>query len=272
MSLEKHSHIYFPDIRIFGIAIPLISAFNYYLTYSNIKLNGFLLLTFTIDTLQGYMAWWAVRAIILRLDTKLPFENVFLKRIGIQLFLTTVAGMGIIIALTEMVSWIARGRSAHISFYSVDIFIIFIWFLVINGVYIGLWFYRQWQKAEAEKKAMVMVQQGGIRLKSGNSTLLVKFDEIAACFVEGEYVKLIHISGKGYYTEWSLNRLEEQLPSMLFFRINRQCMVHRQIVAGFKRLENGKLELACKTGFSIPVETTISRTKAGAFKGWFLPE
>ncbi len=60
--------MYHPDIRIFLVAIPLISAFNYYLTYPNIHFNGYLLLTFTIDTLQGYLAWWAVRSIILKLD------------------------------------------------------------------------------------------------------------------------------------------------------------------------------------------------------------
>ncbi|NUQ23863.1 MAG: hypothetical protein HUU34_07910 [Saprospiraceae bacterium] len=32
------------DVPLFLILIPFISAFNYYLTYSNIRLNGFLLL------------------------------------------------------------------------------------------------------------------------------------------------------------------------------------------------------------------------------------
>jgi hypothetical protein len=73
MKAHTAKSMYHPDIRIFLLAILLISAFNYYLTYTNIQLNGFLLLTFTIDTLQDYIAWWAVRNIILKLDEKIPY-------------------------------------------------------------------------------------------------------------------------------------------------------------------------------------------------------
>jgi len=263
--------LYHPDIRIFLVAIPLISAFNYYLTYSNIQFNGFLLLTFTIDTVQGYLAWWAVRAIILRLDATLPYTSGLLKRLGMQLVLTLITGMGIIIALTELVSWIARGKPAHISFYSMDVFIISIWFLVINGVYTGIYFYRQWQRAEAERKNEAP-PTGGMHVKTGNTTLLVSFGEMACFYVEGEYVKLITTSAKSYFLDQSLNRLEEKLPATLFFRLNRQCILHRQAISGFKRIENGKLEVQLQNPGNLPLELTISRTKAVAFKVWFLPE
>jgi DNA-binding LytR/AlgR family response regulator len=271
MLKQAHKSIYHPDIRIFLVAIPLISAFNYYLTYTHIQLNGFLLLTFTIDTLQGYLAWWAVRNVILKLDVKLPYTSGLLKRLGIQLILTTLAGIGIIILLTEMVSWIARGKSAHISFYSMDIFIIFIWFLVINGVYTGIYFYRQWQLAESDKK-MKLPTAEGIAVKSGTANLLVKWNDILYCFVEGEYVKLVTTAGKSYFTDLSLNRLEEKLPATDFFRLNRQCILHRQAISGFKRIENGKLDVQLQNPSNFPLELTISRTKAVAFKGWFLPE
>lgn len=41
-----------PDIPLFLLLIPFIAVFNYWLTYSNIKFNWFLLITFTIDTVQ----------------------------------------------------------------------------------------------------------------------------------------------------------------------------------------------------------------------------
>ncbi|WP_373398287.1 hypothetical protein V8V91_00535 [Algoriphagus halophilus] len=56
---------YHPDILLFLWLIPFISAFNYSLTYSNIQWNGFLLMTYTIDTVQGYLAWLCVRWMIL---------------------------------------------------------------------------------------------------------------------------------------------------------------------------------------------------------------
>ena len=77
----KHQNPYHPDVWLFLILIPLISAFNYYLTYTHIQLNWFLLLTFSIDTAQGYVAWWGVRSFIFFLDKKQPFENGPSKRV-----------------------------------------------------------------------------------------------------------------------------------------------------------------------------------------------
>ncbi|HSZ32454.1 MAG TPA: hypothetical protein VK772_04040, partial [Puia sp.] len=72
MNREKNkiSNVY-KDIPLFILVIPVINAINYYLTYSSIHFNAHTLLTFTIDTIQGYMAWWTIRVIVLQLDKKL---------------------------------------------------------------------------------------------------------------------------------------------------------------------------------------------------------
>src|SRR5436853_6706630 len=82
-SMEARSK--YNDVKFFLVAIAFISAFNYYLTWSNIKLNWFLLLTYTIDTAQGWLAWWAVRSMIIYMDKKLPYGDRPLKRILIKL-------------------------------------------------------------------------------------------------------------------------------------------------------------------------------------------
>src|SRR5215468_1199364 len=97
------------DVKFFLVAIAFISAFNYYLTWSNIKFNWFLILTYSIDTIEGWLAWWAMRSIIIYLDKKIPYGDRPLKRIFIQLLATTIAGLSVIIILTELVSWIVRG-------------------------------------------------------------------------------------------------------------------------------------------------------------------
>jgi len=63
------------DVKFFLIAIAFISAFNYYLTWNNIRFNWFLVITYTLDTVQGWLAWWAVRTIIIWLDKKMPYTN-----------------------------------------------------------------------------------------------------------------------------------------------------------------------------------------------------
>ncbi|MBK8657041.1 MAG: hypothetical protein IPN20_24760 [Haliscomenobacter sp.] len=56
ITMRLKNNPYHPDIAIFLVLIPFVSAFNYYLTYTNIRWNGFLALTYTVDTVQGYAA------------------------------------------------------------------------------------------------------------------------------------------------------------------------------------------------------------------------
>jgi hypothetical protein len=132
-------------VPLFVGLIPFISAFSYYLTYPNIKPNGFLLLTFTIDTVQGYAAWWGVRAFILYLDRRWPYGRGLPRRIALQVAGSLVIGLLIISVLTEAVSWVARGRPAPLHFYTRDLFIISTWFFGINGICLGFHCYHQCQ-------------------------------------------------------------------------------------------------------------------------------
>src|SRR5689334_14006261 len=82
----------YDDVRFFLVAIALIAAFNYYLTYTNIRFGWFLIITYSLDTIEGWLAWWAVRSIIIYLDEKMPYGANPLKRIVLQTIITTVTG------------------------------------------------------------------------------------------------------------------------------------------------------------------------------------
>ena len=265
------SRKYRPDVLIFLLLIPLISAFNYYLTYSTIQLNWFLVLTFTIDTTQGYIAWLIVRKIIFRLDRSLPFGPRPLKRILLQVGLTTAAGLSFIILTTELISWIVKGRPAIQEFYTMDVFIIGVWFLVINGIYVGLYFYHTLQDIQREK-AQSLPDFMGLPVKSGNQELLIPRSELAALKIEDEYVLLLSLNGKKYFLDESLDYWEKNLPETEFFRLNRQTLIHRQFVKGFKKLDHGKLEAQIGSTSHFDLELGISRAKAPAFRAWFKPK
>lgn len=268
---DTKKNIYHPDVLLFLMLIPFISAFNYYLTYSNIRFNGFLLLTFSIDTVQGYAAWWAVRKLILLFDQRMPFEEQPIKRITLQVLSTTLLGLFIISASTEAVSWIAKGEPAHQSFYAVDLFIISIWFFVINGIYIGLYYYNLWKKTEERFRQNTRAKSEGLMVRSGKQEIKLNFDSVGGFYVDDEYVVACDLSGKKYYLDQSLDRLENELPEDLFFRLNRQFILHRQQITGFKRADHGKLQVTLRTSELFPSEITVSRIKASAFKGWFRP-
>jgi hypothetical protein len=262
-------HPKYNDVKFFLVAIAFISAFNYYLTWSNIKFNWFLVYTYAIDTFQGWLAWWAVRSIIIYLDKKMPYGSRPLKRILVQLVLTTTAGMSVIIVLTELVSWIARGRPALPNFYFFDIFIIVIWFFVINGIYIGMHYYSEWRESERQRQEEKKLRTGGFTVKQGNQNLLLPFDEILGFYAEEGYTILVTNRNKKYFPDRSLDKIETGLPEELFFRLNRQYIVHRKALTGFKRTGNGKIDVLVNVPEILPASIPVSRTKAGSFKNWF---
>lgn len=266
---SKISNRYHPDVPLFLIIIPLISAFNYYLTYSNIQANWFLLLTFSIDTVTGYLAWWGARAFIFYLDKKQPYEQGPLRRIFFQQIGVMIIGLLIISLLTELSSWIAKGRPAPLHFYTRDLFIISIWFFVINGIYIGLYYYRQWQQLEDRREEENRIISEGFVFKYGKKDLRLNFEELAGFYVESDYIVVSTLDGKKYYLNQSLEKVEKILPASHFFRLNRQFILSRKIISGFKRAENGKIQVQLNGNKNLPAEVPVSRTKAPSFKNWF---
>lgn len=259
------------EVKLFLVLIPVINIFNYYLTYNNIGLTHRTFITFAIDTVEGYAAWSAVHFIILYLDKKFPFdENVF-RRLVVQITTTLLAGMSIIIGLTVIVHYSFKGGPIPIGFFTYDIFIISVWFLVINGIYISLHFYREWQASQLKRAEENKIKLGGLRVKSGKQEIVLDFEEIAGFSVDGEYILCHTLNGKKFLLDQSMEKLEKVLPSLWFFRLNRQFLLHRQIIIGFEKVENGKLNVIIKPSpFSSPIN--VSRTRASEFKHWFQPE
>jgi len=260
------------DVKFFLFAIAFISAFNYYLTWNNIKLNWFLALTYTIDTVEGWLAWWAVRSIVIYLDTRMPYERRPLKRILVQLFLTTIAGLLVIISLTELVSLIVRGHTAPLSFYLFDVFIFVIWFIVINGIYIGLHYYHEWKQSEHHRQEEKKIRVNGYTVKQGKQNLLIPFDEISGFYSEDGYSILLNQQNKKFFPDKSLDKIEKELPEEWFFRLNRQYILHRNAITGFKRTTDGKLDVVIRKLENLPETVQVSRTKAIVFKRWFQPD
>jgi DNA-binding LytR/AlgR family response regulator len=267
-SIEK---VKYDDLIFFLILIPFINALNYYLTYTNIPFNSHTLITFLIDTFDGYAAWWGLRAVIIYLDKRMPYENNPLKRILLQLFFTSVVALAIIIVLTELVNAIAKDTPVPSSFYQYDIFIFLIWFFVLNGIYIGLHYYHEMKQVERLRLEDKKMRKEGFSVKDGRQNLIVPFDAITGFFVEGDYTVLVTTETKKYLIDRSLDKIEQSLPAELYFRLNRQYIIHRDIVKGFTKIENGKLNVLLFSSAYFPEQIQVSRTKAPGFKTWFHP-
>jgi DNA-binding LytR/AlgR family response regulator len=89
-----------------------------------------------------------------------------------------------------------------------------------------------------------------------------------ACFVRDNLNYLFSFSGDKYILDYTtLEEVEELLDPKIFYRANRQSIVHIDAIQSVKPHENQKLTLTLKA--PLKMEQDISREKAPGFKKWF---
>lgn len=89
-----------------------------------------------------------------------------------------------------------------------------------------------------------------------------------ACFVKENLIYLICFTGEKYMLDYpTLEEVEELLDPKIFYRANRQYIIHLNAIQSVKPHENQKLAITLNAPLKIEVD--ISREKAPAFKKWF---
>ena len=89
-----------------------------------------------------------------------------------------------------------------------------------------------------------------------------------ACFVRENLNYLYTFSGEKYILDYTtLEDIEELLDPRIFYRANRQHIIHINAIQSVKPHENQKLTVFVKA--PLKMEVDISREKAPAFKKWF---
>lgn len=82
------------------IGIPVITAFACYLTYDHVEFNGWFIYEILSDTLKIFLVWQVVSFIIASLDNIVPWQQHLVKRLLVQMLVTSIGG---ILALTILV-------------------------------------------------------------------------------------------------------------------------------------------------------------------------
>jgi DNA-binding LytR/AlgR family response regulator len=101
----------------------------------------------------------------------------------------------------------------------------------------------------------------------GRSVSLVALPDIAG-FIKEEIIYLLNTEGKKLITDYrSLDEVEELVDPAIFYRANRQCLVHLPAIESFRTDHTSKLQLKLK---SVKEEVPISKEKAAEFRHWFL--
>ena len=272
---NKKFPVSYPDWWIPVRLIPFAGSVNYYLFYPEVHFNGYFLLTFIADLIQGIAGWYVARRVILWLDVHYSWLVFPIKRLIFQLISTTVVGIGVISLLTEIdYAWLRQRPIEKSGFYSFDLLIIFIWTLVINGIYVSLFFYQLYrEKLRSSTPEAVKTESTGsatsyIIVKLGKQDIRLEWDEMLLFYIEQQTVLLLTTSQKKYVIDFSLDSLETQLDSKRFFRANRQCILTRSAVKSITKEEEGKLLVNLREGTGVLDPIRISRLRAPAFKKW----
>jgi DNA-binding LytR/AlgR family response regulator len=104
-------------------------------------------------------------------------------------------------------------------------------------------------------------------VKQRNNWIPVLTKDIA-CFYRDNLNYLITFSGEKYILDFvTLEEVEELLDPRIFYRANRQSLVHIDAIERIKPHENQKLTLTLKA--PLKMEQDVSREKAPGFKKWF---
>ena len=101
----------------------------------------------------------------------------------------------------------------------------------------------------------------------GRSVTLVPVTDIAM-FIKEELIFLISSEGNKYITDFrSLDEVEELIDPQIFYRANRQHLVHLPCIESYRGDDTGKLTLKLRN-----IKTTdliVSKEKASDFRKWF---
>ncbi|MCW9038066.1 LytTR family DNA-binding domain-containing protein [Altibacter sp.] len=117
----------------------------------------------------------------------------------------------------------------------------------------------------------VSIKDHEITIESGAKMTKLTYENIACFFSENKIVYTVQNDGTILTTDFTLNELEEKINDQLFFRANRQIIIHKDAVDQIEKIENGKLRLRLKAPIKNDAiaEINISRYKRQAFMTWF---
>ena len=103
-------------------------------------------------------------------------------------------------------------------------------------------------------------------VKQGESLLTIKQTEIAYFTTHHEVVFLITQQAKKYVVDYTLEQLAQVLDPAVFYRANRQFIIHMEAIKHIHQYFNSRLKLDLQP--TTTQEVIISKEKVRLFKGW----
>jgi DNA-binding LytR/AlgR family response regulator len=103
-------------------------------------------------------------------------------------------------------------------------------------------------------------------VNEGNVMLTIEVHDIAYFFAEDRFTILVSKKGKQHIVEYTLDKLMQILNPKIFFRINRQFIVHTESIESMVKYSANKLKLILRP--ATKKEVFVSMEKYRDFKTW----
>lgn len=221
---------------------------------------------FPIEGFLSTIVLFILIGIIADLNFRFYKKKYFTKKVTLMtivwFMLTTLGYIAIMyIPVNILLNFIAGGQTA---FYYLLIGLVIT--LLVSFVFIGILYahniYGLYQ---------LSIRDAEITIESGSKTTKLTYENIALFYSENKIVYTVQNDGTTLTTDFTLNELEEKINDQLFFRANRQMIVHKNAVGQVEKIENGKLRIRLKAAIENDAfaEINISRYKRNAFMDWY---
>jgi hypothetical protein len=227
-------------------------------------------LTYNVSIIT--LSLWLLKRWINYLDQRLPYQTNFIRRILFQLSISVVGLMSLIELLTFLYVKVWMQADYWDSHWNTDIIFSISLIILLNLVYLCLYLMHRadtkLDSEEEQEETAILSPPMRLSVQLGNATVSLLPNEIALIVSTNRLVKVITMEPKSYWSNQSLKQLVEQLDAKQFYRANRQILIHRQLIKGYRKLPNRKLELLLTQASIFDEAIHISKEKAVAFQQW----
>lgn len=103
-------------------------------------------------------------------------------------------------------------------------------------------------------------------VNSGLRNVPVFIDDVAYIYIDEATIFLHTFSGSKYVVSNSLDELSRDLPNDVFFRVNRQFIIHRRACSSYLNDTYGKVKVEVKP--ALPRDIVVSQQRTPEFKKW----
>jgi DNA-binding LytR/AlgR family response regulator len=268
----KYNDLYFRLISCY-IASHIIVAYGLKISFFKLLVMPYYHYAVILSFPIALTLFAIIKTINIRLDQKFEWTEKTVQRIGTQIFFGFVIP-AVCAFILAFLYFILRGRDIFRTTYlQYDYWFILLQLLLINLYYIAYYFYQKWSHAEKTISLLALKDaypsnetKEFFQVSKGAANLLLAVDEIAYFFRDEECNYLRTVSSEDYFINTALDEVQQQLPEDVFFRANRQLIIHRQACKAYDLLAYGKLNVKLQP--PLATDAVVSQKRAKDFKKW----